>query len=386
MREIQRDSAETAAWVEHVSIIFDDDDLARVRLAPRVEPIMEVQAAAHYRRLREHPLLGGWGQRTSTALGPAGGPVLRDLRSGAFQVFGLGMLPDPARKVDIHGMLDAALSRPTRDWLPLASELKALGMAVPPGLGEGRPETLDRLGHSVRLFHDVAVDPYWRRLNAAAAAAVSSWAQTMSMQGLEALLRNLRSNVVWRRPVLQLAVDTRICTPDCPHHRVVAAARTHDNRFAVSEHGLTIVPSFFGAELMIWMDWEPKRGPVAKLMAVPVDTDVSIFEPPTTAPPTDPLCELLGPTRSCVLRACLDSDLTTSALARMVGISQSSASEHASVLRAAGLISSVRTGRSVLHRITPIGVALVYGTRRPVHQWSSRRPIAARDRLPHPLG
>ena len=73
MREIQRDSAETAAWVEHVSIIFDDDDLARVRLAPRVEPIMEVQAAAHYRRLREHPLLAvrgnapvpRWGRRVA---------------------------------------------------------------------------------------------------------------------------------------------------------------------------------------------------------------------------------------------------------------------------------------------------------------------------------
>jgi len=68
------------------------------------------------------------------------------------------------------------------------------------------------------------------------------------------------------------------------------------------------------------------------------------------------------------------------------GHSQSSASKHASVLRAAGLISSVRTGRSDLHRITPIGVALVYGTRRPIHQRTSRRPIAARDRLPHPLG
>jgi DNA-binding transcriptional ArsR family regulator len=296
------------------------------------------------------------------------------------------MMPDPERGLDIHGLLDAALSRPSRDWLPFASELKALGMAVPPGLGEGRPETLDRLGHSVRLFHDVAVDPYWRRLNAAAAAVVSSWAQTMSTQGLEALLGNLRSNVTWRRPVLQLAVDTRVCTPDCPHHRVVAAARTHQNRFAVSEHGLTIVPSFFGAELMIWMDLEPERGHVAKVMAVPVDTDISIFEPPTTAPAADPLCELLGPTRSCVLRACLDNDLTTSALARMVGISQSSASEHASVLRAAGLISSVRTGRSVLHRVTPIGVALVCGTRRPVQERSSHRPIASRDRLSHPLG
>jgi DNA-binding transcriptional ArsR family regulator len=137
---------------------------------------------------------------------------------------------------------------------------------------------------------------------------------------------------------------------------------------------------------MIWMDLEPERGHVAKVMAVPVDTDISIFEPPTTAPAADPLCELLGPTRSCVLRACLDNDLTTSALARMVGISQSSASEHASVLRAAGLISSVRTGRSVLHRITPIGVALVCGTRRPVQERSSHRPIASRDRLSHPLG
>ena len=363
MTEMGRDSARPAAWVEPLFIDFDDDDLARVRLAPRVEPIMEVQAAAHYRRFHEHPMLGAWAHRTGTALGPAAGSVLRDLRSGAFMVFGLGMVPDPWRDVDFHVLLEAALSRPTRVWWPLMSELKSLGLAIPAGLADGRPEALDSFAGSVRLFHDVGVGPYWGRLSAAAAAIVSRWAQVMSTQGLEALLGGLRSNVSWRRPVLELSMEMGVCTPDCPHHRIVATARRHGNRFAVSEHGLTIVPSFFGSEVMVWVEWEPARGHVAKLVAVPVDAGWEVFDPPSATAATDPLGELLGTTRSWVLRVCLDGDLTTSALARTLGISLSSASEHASVLRAAGLITSVRTGKSVVHRITPIGAALVYSTR-----------------------
>ncbi|MFV2115538.1 winged helix-turn-helix domain-containing protein [Micromonospora sp. LOL_025] len=44
---------------------------------------------------------------------------------------------------------------------------------------------------------------------------------------------------------------------------------------------------------------------------------------------------------------------------RAVGISISSASEHAGALRAAGLVSSVRDGGAVLHRLTPLGVELL---------------------------
>ena len=59
------------------------------------------------------------------------------------------------------------------------------------------------------------------------------------------------------------------------------------------------------------------------------------------------------------LQACVGAPQTTTSLARVVGISNSSASEHAAVLRAAGLITSKRTANRVVHRATPIGTALM---------------------------
>jgi len=46
---------------------------------------------------------------------------------------------------------------------------------------------------------------------------------------------------------------------------------------------------------------------------------------------------------------------TTSTVARDTGISLSSASQHLAALRAASLVSSRRTGGTVVHRATPLG-------------------------------
>jgi hypothetical protein len=39
----------------------------------------------------------------------------------------------------------------------------------------------------------------------------------------------------------------------------------------------------------------------------------------------------------------------------------SSTSEHLAVLRAAGLVATTRTGRFLVHQLTPLGVALAAG-------------------------
>jgi DNA-binding transcriptional ArsR family regulator len=52
---------------------------------------------------------------------------------------------------------------------------------------------------------------------------------------------------------------------------------------------------------------------------------------------------------------------TTSELARRVGVSLASASQHASVLREAGLVHTLRQGGAVLHTLTPLGAALLRG-------------------------
>ncbi|WP_433356011.1 helix-turn-helix domain-containing protein [Microtetraspora malaysiensis] len=49
---------------------------------------------------------------------------------------------------------------------------------------------------------------------------------------------------------------------------------------------------------------------------------------------------------------------------RILDISPASASEHASLLREAGLVSSERRGNRVWHRLTPLGLEFLHGPRR----------------------
>jgi DNA-binding transcriptional ArsR family regulator len=64
------------------------------------------------------------------------------------------------------------------------------------------------------------------------------------------------------------------------------------------------------------------------------------------------LAGLLGQTRAAVLRA-LRTPRSTTELAACVGTSAPSASEHATALRASGLVQTVRHGRGVNHSLTP---------------------------------
>ncbi|MFB9397296.1 helix-turn-helix domain-containing protein [Streptomyces echinatus] len=72
----------------------------------------------------------------------------------------------------------------------------------------------------------------------------------------------------------------------------------------------------------------------------------------------DTLTPLLGRTRAAVL-ASLRHPATTTETADRVGISLPSASQHTTVLRNAGLITTTRTGTAVLHTLTPLSTALL---------------------------
>ena len=75
---------------------------------------------------------------------------------------------------------------------------------------------------------------------------------------------------------------------------------------------------------------------------------------------SDPLVGLFGRTRTAVLiHATRPGRHTTSSIARHVGISVSSSSEHLSALRAAGLVSSRRDGGAIVHRVTALCRELV---------------------------
>ncbi|GIE93000.1 ArsR/SmtB family transcription factor [Paractinoplanes rishiriensis] len=52
---------------------------------------------------------------------------------------------------------------------------------------------------------------------------------------------------------------------------------------------------------------------------------------------------------------------TTTELARRLGVSAASISQHTAVLREARLIHTSRVGKAVLHTMTPLGSALLAG-------------------------
>lgn len=67
---------------------------------------------------------------------------------------------------------------------------------------------------------------------------------------------------------------------------------------------------------------------------------------------------MLGRTRVEILHLLADEH-TTSELARRLAVSNATVSAHTAALRGAGLITTVRAGRAVLHRRTALGTLLV---------------------------
>lgn len=342
-----------------MEIVFSDDDLARVRVALTLDPVSEVMAAAHHRS-PQRPVLHDWARETANQFGPLGAELMRDLRSAAVQINALGM-QDLEYRQSFEDRLEVGLSRPSQHWVYAMAELKSWGMPVQPGLLEARPRAIAAIGTAARRFHQLAVAPYWDQLNAAVAATATGWTRTLSTHGLEQLLNNLHPTLSWRPPALSLTPDMRYCGPSCPHRFMVALLYgPWGGRLPVSSRGLTIIPTAFSPFCAVWLNYEPGRGMAVEGLMVPVTISRHAFE---TGPDAgDTLADLLGPTRACVLRACLDTPLTTTALASSVGISNSSASEHATVLRSSGLITSERHGNQVIHHTTQLGAALAHNS------------------------
>ncbi|MFD0382140.1 ArsR/SmtB family transcription factor [Streptomyces stramineus] len=80
--------------------------------------------------------------------------------------------------------------------------------------------------------------------------------------------------------------------------------------------------------------------------------------PPGAGDTDDALAAVVGRTRLDTLLLLADEH-TTSGLARRLNVSNATASAHTAALRGAGLITTTRAGRAVLHRRTALGSLLV---------------------------
>jgi DNA-binding transcriptional ArsR family regulator len=314
-------------------IWFGSEDLGRVRVARRPHALWETVLSLQTLRSRRRTALPGWHDLARDRLAtPHSSAALRVLRP---LVPARGYFPDfltPAEGAAITDGIDAVLDTPHRR---VAAELDLLGADPVPGAASP-PVRLRRVGEALAHYHDRALAPCMPRIRALVDADRAVRARALLDGGVEALLDTLRPALRWRPPVLEA---------DYPV----------EQELHLDGRGLLLVPSVFCEPTPITL-LDPSLPPT---VVYPVR-----LGDPADPGPGDGLAALIGGTRGEVLRHLGAAGASTSELARNLGISMASASQHASVLRRSGLVESRRAGNTVVHGITPLGTALLYGGRR----------------------
>ncbi|GAA2426396.1 winged helix-turn-helix domain-containing protein [Actinomadura vinacea] len=318
-------------------IHFTGEDLGRTRLATGPEPMWELLLSLHKLTDGEGRMIyDGWRRRVRAELPPS----TRWLLHLAPPV---GYSPDfltPAQEAsDLGTGLDLVLATPRRlvrgDMATLAAQQTLRGPNTE--LADGSARSLHTLGRALRDYHSHALDPYWARIRARVHADLTNRGRTFLHAGIEAVLTDLHPEAEWNSPVLKLPYG-----------------REHDVH--LDGRGLRLLPSFFcWKQPFTYYDTD-----LTPVLAFPIEHDLTWLAPSSRRDPRRPLAALLGRTRTTVLtELSAPGGCTTTELARRTGISLASASQHAGVLRDAGLISTVRHGGHVVHSLRPAGESLI---------------------------
>lgn len=210
------------------------------------------------------------------------------------------------------------------------------------GLRDGNVDSVRALLVAVEKFNRRRITPSWPAIRDQLLAEQSRLGQRLARGGVESLLSGLGPRVRWSGTVLEL-----------PTGGVTGA--THTIASSLGGRGLVVSPSYFAPEPAFYA---PADVRLPTLLIVPV-RPLGAEPLRTSSRASRPGADLMGPTRSAVLAALADRPRTTSELSTEVGVALSGASQHASVLRRAGLVSTTRDGGRVLHAITELGAALL---------------------------
>ncbi|MFI6133313.1 hypothetical protein [Micromonospora sp. NPDC051141] len=222
------------------------------------------------------------------------------------------------------------------------------------GFAHGDRTARPRLTGALADYHALAIAPYWSRIRRLLDNERAARTAVMVAQGLDAMLAGLAPTLRWSPPVLEVSTSPRTWTPG---DRTSAITEIH-----LRGRGVLLAPSLFtdADDLGLYTPWNDDPA----LLIYPVDLDAStsmrLWQPAEQAGDVA-LARLLGTTRAAALRVIADG-CTTTGLARRLGITPGGASQHATVLREAGLVVSHRHRNTVRHALTSLGVELLNAT------------------------
>lgn len=308
---------------------FTAGDLARTRIADGPDQLWEILLSVQQLgEQRPDPVLRGGdaphGRQALRAMAPLMPP------RGYFPDF---LTPVASLGAGLEEGIDAVLSTPRRR---LRAELARMAEdTVLPSwtrrIADGEPQVLHGLGRALRHHHTTALVPAWRQISERVQGDRRRRVLAQCAGGTEAMLRTFGNGLSWQPPYL---------VADYPI----------DRELRLEGRGLVLVPSYFCRGMPVTLA-DPDLPPV---LVYPAQAHRS---PNDTLPGND-LGLLLGHTRAAILRTLVEESTTTE-LARRAGVSVSSASEHAGVLRGAGLVTSTQHGNRVRHSLTALGAALL---------------------------
>jgi DNA-binding transcriptional ArsR family regulator len=324
-------------------IHFTESDLGRTRIAAAPDPLSEIAASLHRLQSRRGRwAYAGWYRAARQQIREQGleGLVRRVLlplypRAAYFPDF-----LTPAQGVgDWDTGAEALLATPARR---VREEIVLLDRTVgaPPWAAQlvGVRERKEFVG-MLRTYYEAVVEPHTELVQARIEAERAARCRGLLDGGVEGMLAGLGPMMRWRPPVLEVAYPRQAA----------------DRDLHLNGRGITLVPSYFNwGEPVAFAD--PQLPPALWYSL--------LHEPPAPAGPVGAelpgrsLTNLLGRARAIALYTA-STGATTGEIARAAGISASSASRHATALRDAGLVVTVRHGPSVLHTLTPTGASVL---------------------------
>ncbi len=324
-------------------IHFTAQDLARTRVAEAPLPLSELGTAMRTLQDRSRPLLfDAWRARVLGRLPAAARMTLSLIPPVGWSPTFLNL----PRAGEPGELFEEVRRTPRR---VIAEELAAIAEHQPlPPWARGLPEDpalLERLYDGLEQLHASLLAPYWERIGDYLAADRTVRTRQVLSGGVETLLVQANPRWIrWNAPVLE-----------------VRMANDAERDLHLTGQGVLLVPSVFGSRSFVDEDALPRP-----VVTYPVGHDepprrLALLAPPAGAVrPGAALAALLGRTRATVLSAVAEHpDCSTKELAARAGVAPASASEHATVLRAAGLIRTVRHRNAALHSVTRLGTALL---------------------------
>jgi DNA-binding transcriptional ArsR family regulator len=329
--------------VRVIRIEFTAQDIARTRITTTFGPFAEtLLGLGSLRMARRDRIAPPWRK-----VDRATAEVATFLSPHGLAQIDLFTLTGPAE--EFGAAAQALLGVPGKN---LTAEISAVHRCNSPGdprwlAGIRRAEQPARrqLVDALHRTHSRMVEPHWPAMRTALEAERARLQRELTGGGVDRLLSTFHRQARWESAALELPTAGR-------WSQKPMIAR-------LEGRGLVLVPSVLCPVGPV--PFFPHEGDGPAILLYPVETDLvtqTQWWRGRDGTPGSSLATLLGHTRAAALEE-IARGCTTTELAKRLGVSAASASQHAKALREAGLVASMRDRNRMLHSVTRLGTHLL---------------------------